>query len=88
MPSKIELIRDKNVLSQLLADTREQLAAAKLDGEQGEKSHAADWFTRAERLSRLEPPFQAKNIAICLASAYRQGMRAAQRDAARQREGK
>ncbi len=39
------------------------------------KHLAARWFTLADRLSNLEPPFRAKNIAICLASAYRQGWR-------------
>lgn len=42
-----------------------------LDG----KKRAAHWFTQAERLSGLEQPFRAKNIAICLASAYRKGKR-------------
>jgi hypothetical protein len=37
------------------------------------KHLAGRWLSLAERLSHLEPPFRAKNIAICLASAYRQG---------------
>ena len=37
---------------------------------------AAYWLAGAERLSNLEPPFRAKNIAICLASAFRKGMAA------------
>lgn len=39
------------------------------------KHQAYEWLTLADRLSRLEEPFKAKNIAICLASAYRQGWR-------------
>lgn len=42
------------------------------------KHLAARWLSLADRLSWLEPPFRAKNIAICLASAYRQGWRDSQ----------
>lgn len=37
------------------------------------KALASDWMMLARRLADLEGDFQTKNIAICLASAYRQG---------------
>lgn len=43
MPTKLELIRDKNVLTQLLAAAHEQLAAAKRDGER------LDWIEQYKR---------------------------------------
>ena len=42
------------------------------------KQMAAEWLRLAERLAHLEGDFRAKNIAICLASAYRQGWRDSQ----------
>lgn len=40
-----------------------------------QKEGVAGWLTLAERLGRLEEPFRSKNVAMCLASAYRQGKR-------------
>lgn len=39
------------------------------------KNFSHGWICRAKSLSRLDPPYRAQNIAICLASAYRQGYR-------------
>lgn len=44
------------------------------------KHLAGRWLSLADRLSSLEPPFRAKNIAICLASAYRQGWSASRKE--------
>ncbi|TXH41270.1 MAG: hypothetical protein E6Q97_37870 [Desulfurellales bacterium] len=44
------------------------------------KHLSSEWFPRAERLANLEQPFRAKNIAICLASAYRQGWAASREE--------
>ncbi len=44
------------------------------------KHLAGRWLSLADRLSRLEPPFRAKNIAICLAIAYRQGWSASRKE--------
>jgi hypothetical protein len=56
-----------------IANLYVELATAKRVGDAEEKDFAHWWLTRAERLSRLENPCRSKNIAICLASAYRQG---------------
>lgn len=46
------------------------------------KHRAAGWQLAAEKIDRIDAPFRAKNIAVFLASAYRQGYAAAELDAA------
>ena len=44
------------------------------------KHLAGRWLSIADTLSNLKPPFRAKNIAICLASAHRQGWSASRKE--------
>lgn len=44
------------------------------------KHLAGRWLSLADRLSHLEPPSRAKNIAISLAIAYRQGWSASRKE--------